>query len=124
MSIAAIVGLLDHHSVSPPASTTALSLSIVSNDVDQTFLLTSSSWTPRGRASGCGSDGITVKRQHRHRQSGSRSTFPPQPEQRRIAEALRTSDEQIEALKRLIAKKEAFKQGTMQHLLPRRSKSR
>lgn len=42
--------------------------------------------------------------------------LPPQPEQRRIAEALRDADHQIEALKRLIAKKEAFRQGTMQHL--------
>ena len=42
---------------------------------------------------------------------------PPLQEQRRIAEALRDSSELIGVLKRLIAKKQAIKQGMMQQLL-------
>jgi type I restriction enzyme, S subunit len=44
-------------------------------------------------------------------------SLAPEIEQRTIAEALRDTDHQIEALKRLIAKKEAIKQGMMQQLL-------
>lgn len=42
---------------------------------------------------------------------------PPLPEQRRIAEALSDVDSLIESLEKLIAKKKAIKQGTMQELL-------
>ena len=42
---------------------------------------------------------------------------PPIQEQRRIAEALRDSSELIDVLERLIAKKQAIKQGMMQQLL-------
>ncbi len=42
---------------------------------------------------------------------------PPLPEQRHIAEVLSDTDSYISALERLIAKKEAVKQGTMQELL-------
>lgn len=43
--------------------------------------------------------------------------LPPLPEQRRIAEVLSDTDSYITTLERLIAKKEAVKQGTMQELL-------
>ena len=43
--------------------------------------------------------------------------LPPLPEQRRIAEVLSDTDLYITTLERLIAKKEAVKQGTMQELL-------
>jgi type I restriction enzyme, S subunit len=44
-------------------------------------------------------------------------SLPPEPEQRRIVEALRDADLQIASLQRLVAKKEAMRQGTMQQLL-------
>ena len=43
--------------------------------------------------------------------------YPPLPEQRRIAEVLSDTDLYITTLERLIAKKEAVKQGVMQELL-------
>ena len=43
--------------------------------------------------------------------------LPPEPEQKRVVEALRDVDQTIAALERLIAKKEAIKRGTMQELL-------
>lgn len=43
--------------------------------------------------------------------------LPPLPEQHRIAEVLSDTDSYITTLERLIAKKEAVKQGTMQELL-------
>ncbi len=45
------------------------------------------------------------------------SPLPPLPEQKRIAEALSDADELIVGLERLIAKKQAIKQGMMQQLL-------
>ena len=44
-------------------------------------------------------------------------SFPPLPEQRRIAEALSDVDELIYSLEKLIKKKKAIKQGVMQELL-------
>ena len=44
-------------------------------------------------------------------------TLPPLPEQQAIATALSDTDELITALERLISKKKAIKQGTMQELL-------
>lgn len=44
-------------------------------------------------------------------------TLPPLPEQKRIAEALSDVDSMISSLEKLIAKKKAVKQGTMQELL-------
>lgn len=43
--------------------------------------------------------------------------LPPEPEQKKIAEALRDTDRQIAVVERLIRKKEAIKQGMMQQLL-------
>ena len=43
--------------------------------------------------------------------------IPPLPEQERIAEALSDVDDMISSLEKLIAKKKAIKQGTMQELL-------
>ena len=43
--------------------------------------------------------------------------IPPRPERRRIAEALSDMDELIASMEKLIAKKKAIKQGTMQELL-------
>jgi len=43
--------------------------------------------------------------------------LPPEPEQKRIAEALRDTDNQIAALKSLVMKKQAISQGMMQQLL-------
>lgn len=44
-------------------------------------------------------------------------SFPPLPEQQKIAEALSDTDELIQTLKKLIAKKKDIKQGAMQELL-------
>jgi type I restriction enzyme S subunit len=44
-------------------------------------------------------------------------SLPPEPEQRRITEALSDVDHQIASLERLISKKEGIKQGMMQQLL-------
>jgi type I restriction enzyme S subunit len=43
--------------------------------------------------------------------------LPPEPEQKRIAEALRDADGQISALKSLVMKKRAIRQGMMKQLL-------
>jgi type I restriction enzyme S subunit len=43
--------------------------------------------------------------------------LPPEPEQKKIAEALRDTDRQIAIVEQLIRKKEAIKQGMMQQLL-------
>jgi type I restriction enzyme S subunit len=50
------------------------------------------------------------------------TVMPPLPEQVRIAEALADVDDQIATLERLIAKKQAIKQGMMQQLLTGRTR--
>jgi type I restriction enzyme, S subunit len=50
-----------------------------------------------------------------------RILMPPLDEQRRVAAALADADEQIAAIERLIAKKQAIKQGMMQQLLTHRT---
>lgn len=48
--------------------------------------------------------------------------YPPRAEQERIAEVLKDADEYIANVERMIAKKQAMKQGLMQHLLTGRTR--
>lgn len=53
---------------------------------------------------------------------GLEIAVPPEPEQRAIADAIQAADAVIASLKRLIAKKQAIKQGLMQQLLSGRTR--
>jgi type I restriction enzyme, S subunit len=59
----------------------------------------------------------SMKNIPKHRLLALEISLPPAPEQRAIASALGDVDELIASLERLIAKKEAIKQGMMQELL-------
>ena len=61
--------------------------------------------------------GSSVKNLNKEKVAKLIICVPPLPEQRHIAEVLSDTDSYISALERLIAKKEAVKQGTMQELL-------
>lgn len=63
------------------------------------------------------SEGSTISRLYNGIICGTSIVIPPLAEQERIAEALSDVDELISSLEKLIAKKKAVKQGTMQELL-------
>ena len=61
--------------------------------------------------------GSSVKNLNKDKVSALTVVYPTLPEQERIAEALSDVDSMISSLEKLIAKKKAIKQGTMQELL-------
>ena len=63
------------------------------------------------------SEGSTISRLYNGIIESTYIALPPLPEQRRIAEALSDVDGLIDSLERLISKKKAIRQGTMQELL-------
>lgn len=70
----------------------------------------------------CGQGGIRANVGQRDLKK-VRVSLPVPEEQRLIAQALRDIDDQVEALERMLAKKQAIKQGIMQHLLTDKSGS-
>jgi type I restriction enzyme S subunit len=83
--------------------------------VDQTFLL----YALKGLEDVLRSAGQTGSQSNVNTEivNGLLISLPPEPEQKRIADALTDADRQIATLRRSIAKKQAIKQGMMQQLL-------